>query len=70
MEIKEIANKLQMSEAAVGMLLCRGLRKLKAAGESENFVALVRATQIKQGERPHMRCGSIECRPEKWVYYA
>ncbi|WP_109486985.1 hypothetical protein [Occallatibacter savannae] len=70
MEIKQIANKLQMSEAAVEMILSRARRKIVAAGEAKNFVALVLATQLKSGEQSRVRCGSIECRPEKWIYYA
>jgi DNA-binding transcriptional regulator LsrR (DeoR family) len=70
MEIRQIANKLQISEAAVEMLLTRARRKLVAAGEAKNFAALVLATQLKSGERSRIRCGSIECRPEKWIYYA
>jgi hypothetical protein len=70
MEIREIANELQMSEAAVRQQISRGLRKLVRAGEAENFATLVRLTQLKNAGQPNIRCGSIECRPEKWVFYA
>jgi orotate phosphoribosyltransferase-like protein len=68
MSTKEIANELQMSEGAVRQLLLRGLRKLAAEGEAENFRAVVRAWEFKRGERSIIRCGSIECRSDKRIY--
>jgi len=67
MEISEIASKLEMSEAAVRKQIYRGLRKLARAGEKENFAALVHQAQLKKAG-PYIRCGSIECRPEKWTF--
>ena len=55
MEISEIANELQMSEAAVRQQISRGLRKLVRAGEAENFAKLVRLSQLEKTGQPQMR---------------
>lgn len=65
MEIDEIANELNISEATVRVLIARGLRKIKQAGDAERFATVVRLTATQS---VGIRCGSIECRPEKWVF--
>lgn len=70
MEISEIANELQITEAAVQQHISRGLRKLMRAGKAEDFTALVQLTQREKAGQPNIRCGSIECRPEWWPFYA
>ena len=70
MEISKIANELQMTEAAVRQQISRGLRRLARAGKAEEFATVVRLTQLERAGQPDIRCGSIECRPEWWVFFA
>lgn len=70
----EIAAKLGASESTVKRELNSALAKLKAAGQLEGFLAIaqhVQATrELKFTGGVHIPCGSIECRPDKWVFYA
>ena len=69
MEISEIAKRLNTTEGAIKVLLHRGYRKIARSGEAENFANVVRLSRLKrEAGHGHIRCGSIECRPEKWVY--
>ena len=67
MEIDAIARELNISEATVRVLIARGLRKIAQAGDAESFATIVRLTRDRSAV---IRCGSIECRPEKWAFYA
>ena len=69
MEISEIAKRTGMSENAVYLHLSKGLRRIEKAGDAERFVAVVRLTRLERMKQAHIRCGSIECRPEKWVFF-
>ena len=69
MEIAEIAKRTGMSEVAVYHHISRGLRRIARAGEAERFATVVRLTHLKNAGQVNIRCGSIECRPEKWVFF-
>jgi DNA-binding NarL/FixJ family response regulator len=67
----EIAAKLGASESTVKRQLNSALAKLEAAGQLESFLAIAQHAQAirEMGiEGVRIPCGSIECRPDKWVY--
>ena len=69
MEYSEIAKQLGVTESTVYELAARGLRKIARTGNMETFATVVRLTEIKKAHEAFIRCGSIECRPEKWVFF-
>ena len=69
----EIAAKLGDSESTVKRQLNSALAKLEVAGQLESFLAIAQhaqATRELEFDGVRIPCGSIECRPEKWVCYA
>jgi DNA-binding Lrp family transcriptional regulator len=68
MEFEDIAKELGISESSVRVYLSQALRKIEKAGELENFAAVVRLTAYEKEQQTYIRCGSIECRPEKWIF--
>ncbi len=64
----EIAHALGCSTHAVEILVSKALAKIEKAGDMEAFTTIVRLSQVRRGDA-YIRCGSIECRPEKWVFY-
>lgn len=64
MSLSEIAEKTSTPLSAVKARLYRGKSKLLET-------ALAEGRPVKPGTKANnLRCGSIECRPEKWVFYA
>lgn len=70
MEYAEIAQREHISEAAARDIVSRGLRRIERNGDMETFITVVRLTEFKRSKQTFIRCGSIECRPEKWVFFA
>ena len=70
----EIAATLGVSESTVKRQLNSALAKLEAAGQLEGFLAIAQHVQVTRELKSmggvRIPCGSIECRPEKWVFYA
>ncbi|MDR3751035.1 MAG: sigma-70 family RNA polymerase sigma factor [Terracidiphilus sp.] len=62
MTLAEIAEETEEPLSTVKARYYRGLAKLKVLAHN----AGVRLAALNG----HVRCGSIECRPEKWVFYA
>lgn len=70
MEYAEIAKRTGTTEAAVRRMAARALRKIKRAGNARLFATVVRLSDPEEREKlTRIRCGSIECRPEKWGFY-
>lgn len=69
MEYAEIAKRLGISEENARDAVRTGLRRIRKAGESERFANVVRLMHIKRADQTYIRCGSIECRPETWIFY-
>jgi hypothetical protein len=69
LEYSEIAKRLGISEESARDIASRGLRRIERAGLAEDFATLVCLTQIKAAGDTYIKCGSIECRPEKWLFY-
>lgn len=69
MAIHEIARREGISVPSVYRALHSATQKIRQAGAYEGFVLLVKVAQTALPEdfHPIIRCGSIECRPEKWV---
>ena len=72
MSIREIALREGLSVPTVERALRSAAVKLKAAGAYEGFIEMVKARQRGEPEGCYarIRCGSIECRPEKWAFRA
>ncbi len=70
MSHSEIAAKLGTSESTVKRQLNSALAKLEAAGQLEGFLAIAQHSHAirEMGIGVRIPCGSIECRPDKWVY--
>ncbi len=67
----EIAAKRGTSESTVKRQLNSALAKLEAAGQLESFLAVAQhsqATREREIDGVRIPCGSIECRPDKWIY--
>jgi predicted transcriptional regulator len=67
MKIGEIAKELGIAEATVRVLLARGLKKIKQDGRAGDFAGIILQVQHESAIQTHIKCGSIECRPEKWA---
>lgn len=70
MSNEEIAARLGVTLGAVKQTIARAMRKIERNGEISEFNTVVRLTRLQKANVPFIRCGSIECRPEKWVFYA
>jgi predicted transcriptional regulator len=68
----EIATELGISEVAVRATASKALKRIHRAGLMNDFSTIVYLTRrADAGQKyTYIRAGSIECRPEKWVYYA
>lgn len=66
MEYEEIARRLGISEVNARNIVSRALKRIRQAGDMDRFVTAVRAAELRREGIQHVRCGSIECRPEKW----
>lgn len=64
----EIAARLGTSESTVKRLLKSAIAKLEAADQLENLIGAVKQAKAAR-EVGRIPCGSIECRPEKWLFY-
>ncbi len=69
MEFSEIAKQLGISEANARKIVSTGLKRIRVAGDLETFATVVRLTEIEKARETFIRCGSIECRPEKWKFF-
>jgi hypothetical protein len=69
LEYADIAKRLGISEFNARQLAHRGLQRIERAGLAEDFATIVRLTRQKAAGEVQIRCGSIECTPEKWVFY-
>ncbi len=69
MEYAEIAKQLGISEDNAREAVSKGLRRIARAGDMQTFATVVRLTALERAKEAPIRCGSIECRPEKWVFY-
>ena len=70
MEYSEIARQLGIEEQTARLAVSRGLRKIARNGDMQTFASVVRLTALEKERQAYIRCGSIECRPEKWVFFA
>jgi hypothetical protein len=70
MEFAEIAKALNISEGRARGLVAAALRKIERDGNTQTFASVVRLTAMQKARHAYIRCGSIECRPEKWVFFA
>lgn len=67
--ISQIARREGISESAATRALHRAIRTLESDGQLEKFLQIVGFTQGDKDYHPIIRCGSIECRPEWWVFF-
>jgi hypothetical protein len=65
MNYAEIAERLDTTPEAVRKLVARALHKIMQNGDALTFVEIVRAVHMRSSG-PHIKCSSIECRPETW----
>jgi hypothetical protein len=71
LDYSEIAQCLGISEATVRWTVFSAFRRLLRAGYTKEEIAtVIRLNQLAMANELFIRCGSIECRPEKWVFYA
>jgi hypothetical protein len=64
--IDDVSRLLDIPRRTVCRDILSALAKLSAAGKVEQLFALAQCAQAAD-YGPVLRCGSIECRPEKWV---
>jgi hypothetical protein len=64
---KEIARRLNIPQRTIERTLSTALNKLSASGQLEQLFSLAQHGGAERGS--DIRCGSIECRPEKWVFF-
>jgi hypothetical protein len=69
MEYAEIAKSLGISESRARGIVTEALHRIEQAGDMEGFATVVRLTHLKAAGEVNIRCGSIECRPEKWAFF-
>jgi hypothetical protein len=70
MEFAEIAKALNISEVRARGYCASALRKIGREGNAKTFSSVVRMTAMQKARQAYIRCGSVECRPEKWVFFA
>lgn len=70
MPVQDISSRLGISTRRVEQILSSAMRKLQADGQIDALIALTVKRANPDDFRPFIRCGSIECRPEKWVFHA
>lgn len=67
--VPDIGSRLGISTRRVEQLLSSAMRKLQTDGQLDALIALAVKRANPDEFHPLIRCGSIECRPEKWVFH-